>query len=768
VTDRLVSVAVPIPALDLLTYRVPDHCAVPVRGARVVVPLGRRTLTGIVVGESPPLKADIDLRDVERVLDDSAFLPGDVLDLAAWVADYYLAGPGAALAVAMPPQALTNRVDAFRTVRWVHLTAEGLDVAERLTIGPRCAPDDIPLGTRQRQALVELKALQQGLPSSRLAERGISASVLSRLTALGLVAIRRERVERDPFDARQVIVPVVSEVDRKLTVEQESGVERLLSIREQNQFQVALLHGVTGSGKTEVYLQLADAVRRSGRGVLMLVPEIALTPAMASAFRARFSSRVAIQHSGLSDGERHDQWHRIRRGDVDVVVGTRSAVFAPLARPGLVIVDEEHDTSYKQEDTPRYHGRDVAIMRGKFAGALVVLGSATPSMESYYNAQTNRYTSVVLSRRIFDRALADVRVVNMRHEYADEGPDIILSRSLQAAMRERLEKQQQAVVLLNRRGYATAVFCRQCGDTNDCPNCSVSLTVHGGRRRLATARMEGQRAEAEWHARCHYCNFSRTVPRTCLKCAAPYLEHVGFGTERIEAEIAALLPTARIGRVDRDTVRRRGSLASLLSQFSRGELDVLVGTQMIAKGHDFGNVTLVGVISADVGLGLADFRAAERTFQLLTQVAGRAGRGEQRGEAIIQTLFPDHYSIRLAQTQDYPAFYEREIGFRRAMRYPPLIAMINVVVRGRTYDDAMHGAATLTRLVGARAARPSSFVVLGPAPAPLTRLRGEHRAQFFLKGTSRAAMRDALRAALAEAPEIARKAAVDVDPVTVL
>jgi primosomal protein N' (replication factor Y) len=473
---------------------------------------------------------------------------------------------------------------------------------------------------------------------------------------------------------------------------------------------------------------------------------------VAAVFRARFGAHVAIQHSGLSDGERHDQWHRIRRGEVDVVVGTRSAIFAPLARTGLIIVDEEHDTSYKQDETPRYHGRDVAVMRGKLANALVVLGSATPSMESYFNTQHGRYEKATLTRRVMDRALAHVRVVNMREQFAAEGPDVILSSVLREALRQRLDRREQALLLLNRRGYAASIFCRQCSGTVDCPNCSVSLTVHTGRK--------------QWTARCHYCNFFRVVPKACPECAAPYLEHIGFGTERVQDELAQLFPDARTGRVDRDTIRKRGSLASLLDRFARRELDVLVGTQMIAKGHDFPQVTLVGVISADVGLGLPDFRAAERTFQLLTQVAGRAGRGDQPGEAIIQTLFPGHYSIRLATTQDYAAFYEREIDFRRKMRYPPVIAMVNVVVRGKTYDAAMEGAAELARRTSERSL--GGFVILGPAPAPLTRLRGEHRAQFFLKGRSRQAMKTALREAMASTPALARRVTIDVDPVNVL
>jgi len=362
-----------------------------------------------------------------------------------------------------------------------------------------------------------------------------------------------------------------------------------------------------------------------------------------------------------------------------------------------------------------------------------------------------------MTRRVLDRPLAGVSIVNMREQMADD-PDVVLSRPLVEALGQRLESREQAVILLNRRGYATAMFCRQCGHTLECPNCSVSLTVHRGKLREPDRR--------GWRARCHYCNYARQVPTVCPQCAAPYLEHVGYGTERIEAEVHRFFPDARVARVDRDTVRKRGSLVDTLSRFARREVDVLVGTQMIAKGHDFPNVTLVGVVSADVGLGLADFRAAERTFQLLTQVAGRAGRGERPGQAIVQTLFPTHYSIRLACTQDYTAFFDQETKYRHAMRYPPHVSMVNVVVKGRTFDEAIQGAHSLGAAVLGQGKR--GFVLLGPAPAPLTRLRGEHRAQFFLKGLNRAAMRESLRAALDAAPQLARRATVDVDPMTML
>ena len=592
----------------------------------------------------------------------------------------------------------------------------------------------------------------EGIALVALAKQGISSAVIAGLAKRQLVVVEDEVVERDPFGDEELrrAAELPSPLDVILTADQQRVFDDLQTLAATRTFETALLHGVTGSGKTQIYLRLADAVRKQGRQVLMLVPEISLTPAMAAIFRRAFGERVAIQHSGLSDGERHDQWHRIRRGDIDIVVGTRSAVFAPLTALGLIVVDEEHDTSYKQEESPRYHGRDVAVMRGKHADALVVLGSATPALETYQHALAGRYRHLVLERRILDRPLATVRTVNMRDEYALAGPDVILSGALREALQQRLDANEQSLILLNRRGYAAAIFCRQCAATLECPNCSVTLTIH----RTASK------------ARCHYCDHDARLPEKCVKCGGEFLEYRGFGTERIEAEVRASWPDARVARVDRDTVRRRGAIARLLQRFARRELDVLIGTQMIAKGHDFPEVTLVGVISADIGLGVADFRAAERTFQLLTQVVGRAGRGARQGEAIIQTLFPDHYSIGHASRQDYKAFYEAEIVFRRAMWWPPVVSLINVIVRGPSIDAALRDARLLMRVVDARNA--AGFRVFGPARAPLARLRGEHRAQFFVKGTKRAAMRQAVTEALARHPEIARRTSVDIDPLSML
>ena len=828
---RAIAVAVPVPGLGALTYRVPEGLQFPSVGARVLVPLGKRTVTGIVLSEArgarrearevteeataasnPELRASrlapraSDVKSIIDVLDREPFLPPDVVELASWVADYYACGVGEAIATAMPPRAwieserhaaiteagearmlsergarrdvlelltggrvvsvgalakkkktskgvpavlaalevdglitltrpLRGTADASRTVRVAVLSAQGSEQT------------GIKLGPKQQQALDLLRGAPDGIPLSDLADQDIPADSVARLAKLGLAVIERRRLERDPFETatdRISRTPVIH-----LTMEQQGALATLLARASAKSYHAALLHGVTGSGKTEIYLRLARAVREAGRGVLLMVPEIALTPAAAAIFSAAFGARVAIQHSGLSDGERYDQWQRIRRGAVDVVVGTRSAVFAPLANLGLIVVDEEHDGSYKQEESPRYHGRDVALVRARASGALAVLGSATPSLESYHNAKAGRYELLTLHRRVLDRPMAHVTIVDMRPEFAAEGPDLIVSSRLRDAMAARLERGEQAIVLLNRRGFATVVFCRQCGETMECPNCSVTLTVH----------------KAAGRARCHYCNHSAPLPKVCGKCAGPYLEQLGFGTERVEAEVRALFPAARVGRVDRDTVRRRGAIGALLATFAAKELDVLVGTQMIAKGHDFPSVTLVGVISADVGLGLADFRAAERTFQLLTQVAGRAGRGVLAGEAVVQTLYPTHYSIQHACRQDYPAFYENEMTFRRAMRYPPAVALVNVIVKAKTRQGAMEDAGEIAQGLRTPGA---AWTVLGPAPAPLGRLKGEHRAQIFIKGTQRNAMRKALLAILDGRPELRRRTIVDVDPMSVL
>lgn len=738
-TERLIGVAVPVPGLGLLTYRLPAGVPAPPKGARVKVPLGSRSVVGCVV-EPALVDHAIDqgtLRDIVAVVDSEPFLPADVVDLALWVGEYYACGPGDVLTMAMPPAARRGDASAFRTVAAVTLT----DLGRQTT----------PRGAKQRALLDALAAESSPVLLPALVARGLSGDVVRRAAALGLVAISEEISERDPFadeDGAGWALSREQPAGRELSVQQTDALATLTEAADARRFRAVLLHGVTGSGKTEVYLRLAQHVLGTGRRALVMVPEIALTPALAGVFRATFGARVAIQHSGLSEGERHDQWHRIRRGDVDLVVGTRSAVFAPIARLGLIIVDEEHEASYKQEETPRYHGRDVAVKRAHMDGSLVVLGSATPSLESATNADAGRYALVRMPQRVLDRPLAEVRIVDMRNELAAVGAERALSQPLVDAIGERLRDGQQSLVLLNRRGFATVVFCRQCGASVECPHCSVTLTYHRAARRL----------------RCHYCNYSAGVPKTCGECGGEFLEQSGIGTERLEAEVRERFPAARVARVDRDTVRRKGAIARVIAAVGRGDIDILVGTQMIAKGHDFPAVTLVGVVSADVGLGLADFRAGERTFQLLTQVVGRAGRGDMPGQAIIQTLYPDHYSVRAAAAQDYAAFFAREMEFRTTMQYPPTLALVNVVVRHRLMEQAMADAQDLVARV--RAARVPARI-LGPAPAALARLKDEYRVQFFLKGSQRRAMRQALLAALDARPELRRRTVVDVDPVTV-
>jgi primosomal protein N' (replication factor Y) len=750
VSDRLVAVGVPVPGLGRLTYRVPDGLPLPPKGARVSVPLGGRVVTGCVIDPHAQPPETGTLRDVDAVIDADPYLPGHIVDLALWVAEYYAAGPGDALAIALPPMARRGDATSFRTVK----------VVERITSGDPASPK----GAKQQQALALLALAPEGLPVPALQRAGVGLPTLRSLERLGAVRFREEVVERDPFQgaADEATTPWTlgarrpdgaegpgGQGPRELTPEQALAYRRLEEAVVVGQFKTVLLQGVTGSGKTELYLRLAATVLEQGRRVLVLVPEIALTPAVAGLFRARFGRRVTIQHSGLSDGERHDQWHRIRRGEVDIVVGTRSAVFAPLAGVGLVIVDEEHDGAYKQDETPRYHGRDVAVVRGRMEGAVVVLGSATPSLESAANAIAGRYDHLVLTQRVLNRPLAGVRIVDMREEFATQGADVTISRTLWDALEMRLSRGEQSLVLLNRRGFATVVFCRQCAATLECPHCSVTLTYHRTARRV----------------RCHYCNFASSIPKACGTCGGEFLEQAGFGTERIEAEVRARFPGARVVRVDRDTIRRRGAIARVLGDVARGDVDILVGTQMIAKGHDFPAVTLVGVISADVGLGVADFRAAERTFQLLTQVVGRAGRGDIAGEALVQTLYPNHYSVRAAAAQDYAAFVDHEMEFRTRMDYPPRVGLINVIVRGKSLGEAMDAAQALVTAI--RHQGPKARI-LGPAPAPMAKIKDEYRAQFFLKGNQRRAMRDAILRALDHKPELRRRTTVDVDPYSVM
>ncbi|MGA1988376.1 MAG: primosomal protein N', partial [Candidatus Sulfotelmatobacter sp.] len=502
-----------------------------------------------------------------------------------------------------------------------------------------------------------------------------------------------------------------------------------------HRFSGMLLHGVTGSGKTAVYLAAMRGVLEAGRSAILLVPEIGLTPAVAADLHQIFGDEVAILHSALSDRERAEQWHRIKRGDARMVVGTRSAVFAPVPDLALIIVDEEHDSSYKQEETPRYHARDVAVVRAKMANAVVVLGSATPSLESYFNAKKNKYALVELPDRVEQRPLPEVEIIDMRQEFQETGHEQVISRKLAAEIKERLERKEQVMVLLNRRGYSPVVLCRTCGKKLECQNCAIALTHHKREHKMV----------------CHYCGFTAPVPKACVHCGSEYVYFLGTGSEKLEELLHGMFPQARIARLDRDTVRSHEDFERALNALNDGQLDLLVGTQMIAKGHDIHGVTLVGVVGADVALGLPDFRAAERTFQLLTQVAGRAGRGQTPGKVILQTYFQDHYAVQYAARHDFIGFYEKELQFRSWMHYPPYSALANVLVRSDKLDDALQWSGTLGKWFDAT--RHEGVRVLGPATAPIMRLKRDYRYHFVLKSPSRKNLNATLRAMLAYAAQ---------------
>jgi primosomal protein N' (replication factor Y) len=531
---------------------------------------------------------------------------------------------------------------------------------------------------------------------------------------------------------------------------QQEALRRIEDNVKTGKFSGMLLHGVTGSGKTAIYLAGMRSVLEAGRSAILLVPEIGLTPAVAADLHQVFGDEVAILHSALSDQERAEQWHRIKRSEARMVVGTRSAVFAPVADLALLIVDEEQDSSYKQEETPRYHARDVAVMRAKMANAAVVLGSATPSLESYFNAKKHKYTLLELPDRVERRPLPEVEIVDMRQEFQETGSEQIISRKLAQEIKDRFDRKEQVMVLLNRRGYSPLALCRSCGKTLECRNCAIAMTHH-----KRSQQME-----------CHYCGYTTPVPKACVHCGSEYIYFLGTGSEKLEELLHGMFPQARIGRLDRDTVRGREDFERALNALDEGELDLLVGTQMIAKGHDIHGVTLVGVVGADAALGFPDFRAAERTFQLLTQVAGRAGRGQTLGKVVLQTYFPDHYAVQYAAQHDFVGFYDKELRFRSWMHYPPYSALANVVIRSDKLDQALEWSGILGKWF--EKTRHEVIRVLGPAAAPILRLKRDYRYHFVLKSASRETLNSLLRSMLAYAAQqkIPRtQVIVDVDAV---
>jgi primosomal protein N' (replication factor Y) len=799
-----VDVSLPVPLDQPFTYSLPETLRHRVRvGSRIVVPFGTRKLTGVIL-RCHDEKPEVATREAMRLIDSEPVLGDDLLALGRWISGYYCAPLGDVLRGMLPLASEIRRGKIWS------LTDAGRDAARQLLLDS--APDD-PVAAVLR--MLEKRPLSASYLSKAmpLADKAIRS-----LERKGFIVAEQVQTERDPLRApserlrvelkgergetklnkperellaflelhpgshnlkdledsvknaspaarslaRKGLVTLQAEVApvtagtvrvrHRLNPPQQAAFEQIRDAIRAAQFHTFLLHGVTGSGKTEVYLNAIEAVLEQGRSALLLVPEIALTPAMAGQFFSRFGDRVAILHSAFTDVERSDQWRRIRSGSASVVVGTRSGVFAPVRNLGLIVVDEEHDGSYKQEETPRYHGRDVAIVRAQAAGACVVLGSATPSLESRYNAEKGKYTLIELPGRIEARPMPTVDLIDMRQEFLETRKQATFSRKLIDALGQRLESGEQTIVLLNRRGFSSFVTCRSCGERVECVNCSLTLTYHKRDRRLL----------------CHYCGYAEKVPSLCPKCQSEHVHFVGLGSERVEEELHHAFPTARIARLDRDTVTGKHQYETILQEFREGSYDILVGTQMIAKGHDIPNVTLVGVVSADIGLGMPDFRAAERTFQLLTQVAGRAGRGSVPGIVLVQTVNPDHYAVRLAAAQDYAAFYEKELNFRRAMLYPPFSAMANVLVRSEKKEMALRMSTELDVLLNPA---PEKLRIMGPAEAPVPRLKNEYRYQFLVKSSSRKLLNELLQRVRRFAIDHkwgATALVIDVDPLTLM
>jgi primosomal protein N' (replication factor Y) (superfamily II helicase) len=815
-------VAVPVPLDRVFTYAVGEIA--PVAGARVLVPFRNEKLAGVVVRVHDEPPAGVEAKPLLGVLDAEPVLSAELMELGRWIAQYYLAPVGEVLRGMLPLTAEVRRRVLYRITetgrkalaagaeqgasRRSRLPAEeqdreyavlnALEAGEAVAAGKLRAatgasatllagmvrkkwiaretaaesrdarrtvryavlvPDmRLPkLNENQQTILAELAGADGELPVAELRRLTVPASTLATLVKKELV-----RIEERPAEFHLTRLHGLAGAAHELNEAQAEALAEIAGAVESREFRPLLLHGVTGSGKTAVYLKAMRGALDAGRTALLLVPEIGLTPQMAAQLHAAFARDVALLHSALTPEERSEQWRRIRVGEARVVVGTRSAIFAPVAKLGLVIVDEEHDASYKQESTPRYHARDVAVMRAKLAGATVVLGSATPSLESWHNALQGKYRRITMAERVEQRPLPEVRLVDMRQEFQETGAEHLFSRALMEATQATLERGEQAMILLNRRGYSFVVVCRACGEKLECENCSIALTYH-------KAVAEGDGLAAGQRLECHYCGYKKTVPRHCPKCESEYLYFLGAGSQQGEERLQEVFPGARIGRMDRDTVRGRGDLERLLMRLHSGEINLLVGTQMIAKGHDIHGVTLVGVVGCDYALGLPDFRAAERVFQLMTQVSGRAGRGERPGQVIVQTYHPEHYAIQCAAKHDFAAFTERELRFRRAMHYPPYAALANVLVQSVRMEEAAGWAAALgkwcrdTTLPGVR--------VLGPASAPLARIKRTYRFHLVMKAESRKALQQALRGLLAHAEqaEIPRgNLVVDVDAVSLM
>ena len=731
-------------------YLVPAELESSVReGTRVKVPFGPREVMGVVtkiLDESP----HGNLREIIKTVGGQALVTPSILRLVRWIADYYCCAPEIAMKAVLP-DAVRKEEEGWR---------------ERLFVRALPVHGDLPKLTKRQEDLWTIVEEWRELPLQELVRlAGTTSTTIRKLEDKGLVSIAPQISERDPYGKEHILPSQPLELNAEQATALKSVVDAMERLAKPAGDEakpegdsVFLLHGVTGSGKTEVYLQAIAHALGQGQGAIVLVPEISLTPQTVERFKARFShgpqqTLVAVLHSHLSAGERHDEWHKIRQGRARIVIGARSAVFAPVERLGLVIVDEEHEHSYKQEEAPRYNARDLAVVRGQQEGAAVVLGSATPSMESYHNVQRKKYALLSLTERVDQKNMPLVRVIDMRSAARKEKGISIFSPQLREAILQRLEKNEQVMLFLNRRGWSSSLQCPDCGYVAECPNCSVSLTYHRAAQQLM----------------CHSCGHIEAAPTKCPEqsCGNAAIRFAGLGTEKVEAALAKGFPMAKVKRMDSDTLKRKEDYRRILGDFRTGKIDILLGTQMIAKGLHFPNVTLVGIINADLSLHIPDFRAGERTFQLLTQVAGRAGRGDVEGEVYVQSFTPFHPSIQYARRHDFIGFYEQEIEFRQELRYPPVSRVALLTLRDRSEDRVKFFADHLRKEMDALAGELGDTVVAGPAPAPLLRAENFYRYQVMMRTPNMSALSRKLsaRQQALQIPDDIRLI-IDIDPMT--
>jgi primosomal protein N' (replication factor Y) len=806
-----IEIAVALPVYQTFTYSVPPFLSPFVAvGKRVLVPFGQRRVTGYIMGSATAAEPS-EIKHILDVLDHDPLFPSSMLGFFQWISDYYKHPIGDVIKNALPGgltlydyASLSITAQGKAALKNETVTALQRSVLKLLETGPcrlkhlndrlnQIVPGALiqilqrngwvsktrelkpastkgrteryitlgkPIGSidrlsKARRKIIEILGQQGEISMPDLKKQVPTATRLVRaLEKDGFLTVQHKRVYRDPFGE-----PINADTAPDLNAEQQNVITQVIDRLSQG-FATFLLQGVTGSGKTEVYMQVSAAVLNQQQSVLVLVPEIALITQMERRFRARFGERIAVLHSGLSAGERFDQWSLILQGKAPIAIGARSAIFAPFPSLGLIVVDEEHDASYKQESNLRYNARDLAVVRAKQNNCTALLGSATPSIQSYHNAQTDKFIEVNLKRRIQQRSLPAIKIVDLRESMGYRGIRRFISAELQRSIKETLDRSEQVLLFINRRGFANFALCQSCGQALRCKYCDISLTYH-------------QKANA---LRCHYCGFSRAANISCDSCGSLEIKKIGLGTEKIEATVQKLFPEARVARMDRDTTTRKGSIFKLLKGLNDQSIDILVGTQMVAKGHDFPNITLVGIICADLSLSFPDFRAGVRTFQLIAQVAGRAGRGASPGRVILQTYNPEHFSITTAQDQNFISFYKQEIHFRKMLKYPPLSRMIHLKISGTDHQLTKDHAATLGNLcLSLKASKPTLYDtvdILGPIESAVAKIARRYRWQILLKGTRANALHQFVSRLMADHPKVFSnrrgRVIIDVDPVSLL